>query len=76
MAQQNENSSQLEPILRWGTSIAKWAAVGLGTITLATLVLRGRRLPQGAQFAAYSTAAVAFWLLNKEMGRVLDSVSG
>jgi len=75
MAQQSENSSQLEPILRWGTSLAKWAAVGLGTITLATLVLRGRRLPQAAQLAAYSAAAVAFWFFNKELTRILDSVS-
>jgi len=75
MPQQNENTSQLEPVLRWGTSLAKWAAVGLGTITLVTLVLRGRRLPQGAQFAAYSAAAVGFWFLNKELVRILDSVS-
>ena len=75
MAQQSESTSQLEPVLHWGTLVAKWAALGLGVVTLLSLALRGRRLPQGAQFGIYAAAAVAFWALNRELAHILDSVS-
>jgi len=74
MPQQNENTSQLEPVLHWGTLVAKWAALGLGVVTLLSLALRGRRLPEAGQFPVYTAAAITFWFVNREVTRLLDSV--
>lgn len=74
MTHQNEASSLFEPVLHWGALAVKWVALGLGVATLLNLALRGRRLPEAGQFPVYTAAAIAFWIANKEVTRLLDSI--